>query len=505
MNLLYPLRRAVNLFPDRAASRHGDWSITWRDFYTRCRKSASFLREHGCNRIAVILHNRREYLELYYSTAMAHLWIVPLNTRWGIADFAFAINDSEADTVILDESFVHLLPQLRAQCPDLRHFLFAGDGVAPDGTVSYQAGVDAAAPLAHIVEPDPEEVSGLFYTSGTTGGPKAAMLTHANLYSNAIHGALNGITDPNGVFLHAAPMFHLADYGALHMMTFFGATHCYLRPFDIELLMQTIEQFRVTATVLVPTMITMLLNHKTFGKYDLSSLRRLSYGASPMPAPLLEEARAKLGCGFVQGYGMTEMSPLMTALTLEDHELRPEKLPTVGRPVIGCEIKIVDEHDNELPRGQIGEIIARGANRMKGYWKRPEVNAEVLRGGWMHSGDMGAMDEDGYITLYDRKKDMIKPGGENVYSPEVEAMILSHPAVMEAAVIGIPHPKWNETIRAVVVLREGKSATAEELIDFCRTRMTHFKCPTSVVFTDALPKGGTAKIQKNVLRQLYGK
>src|SRR5580698_4962892 len=191
----------------------------------------------------------------------------------------------------------------------------------------------------------------------------------------------------------------------------------------------------------------------------------------------------------------------MTSLTTEDHDLRPDKLRSVGRPAVGCEVRIVDDHDSEMPRGQVGEIISRGANRMLGYWKRPQANLEVLRGGWMHSGDMGAMDEDGYITLYDRKKDMIKPGGENVYSPEVESMILSHPAVLEAAVIGVPDPKWGEAIRAVVARRNGMTLQEAELIEWCRERMTHFKCPTSVVFLDTLPKSGTGKVQKNVLRE----
>ena len=223
-----------------------------------------------------------------------------------------------------------------------------------------------------------------------------------------------------------------------------------------------------------------------------------------MPEPLLNEARAKLKCSFAQGYGMTELSPVATILTTEDHALRPEKLRSVGRPVAGCEVRIVDVNDQEVPRGQVGEIIARGANRMLGYWKRPQANDEVMRGGWMHTGDLGAMDDDGYVSLYDRMKDMIKPGGENVYSPEVESMILSHPDILEAAVIGVPDPKWNEAIRAIVVLREGRQLAEAEFISWCRNRMTHFKCPSSAVFVDALPKGGTAKVQKNVLRQRYG-
>jgi len=253
---------------------------------------------------------------------IAHLWIVPLNTRWSVDDYAFAINDSEADTLVVDAAFVPMIPALQASCPDLKYFVYAGEGPAPEGLVAYQAGVDAAKPLAPIFEPSEHELTGLFYTSGTTGGPKAAMLTHANLYWNAVHVAANVTHDFYGVYLHAAPMFHLADYGATHSMTMFGTTHCYLRGFDIEVLLQTIERYRVTAVVLIPTMITMLLNHKSFGKYDVSSLRRISYGASPMPESLLREAREKLNCSFAQGYGMTEMSPVITTLGSDDHELR---------------------------------------------------------------------------------------------------------------------------------------------------------------------------------------
>lgn len=505
MNLLYPIRRAAQLFPANVASRQDDWSITWAEMWIRVQRSAGFLTELGCARVAVLMQNRHEYLELYYSTVLAHVWVVPLNTRWAAPDFIFALNDSDADTIVVDECFAPLVDTLRAHCPNLRHFLYAGDGPVPEGLTAYQSGVDAAVPIINPKEPEPNEVTGLFYTSGTTGGPKAAMLTHSNLYWNSVNLATGLAREYHGVYLHAAPMFHLADYGATHTLTMFGSTHCYLRGFDIEALQRTIETCRVTMVVLIPTMITMLLNHKSFGKYDLSSLRRVTYGASPMPAPLLDEARAKLKCSFAQGYGMTELSPVATILSGEDHRSRPDKLRTVGRPVTGCEVRIVDTDDNEVPRGLVGEIVARGANRMSGYWKRPQVNADVLRGGWMHTGDAGAMDEDGYVTLYDRMKDMIKPGGENVYSPEVESMLLSHPDILEAAVIGVPDPKWNETIRAIVVLREQRELTEAGLIAWCRERMTHFKCPGSVVFVEALPKGGTAKVQKNVLRQQYGR
>jgi long-chain acyl-CoA synthetase len=251
-------------------------------------------------------------------------------------------------------------------------------------------------------------------------------------------------------------------------------------------------------------MITMVLNHPSFADFDLSSLRRILYGASPMPGPLIELAMRRLPhVQFLQAYGMTETSPVLTVLTHEDH--RGTKLRSAGKPVLGVEVRVVDFNDCDVPTGECGEVIARGANIMKGYWNRPEITDDALRGGWMHTGDLGRFDEDGFLHILDRKKDMIKPGSENVYSPEVESMILGHPAVLEVAVIGIPDEKWGEAIRAVVVCRGDHTLEEMELICWCRERMTHFKCPTSMVVTDALPKGGTGKIQKNVLRERWGK
>jgi long-chain acyl-CoA synthetase len=256
-------------------------------------------------------------------------------------------------------------------------------------------------------------------------------------------------------------------------------------------------------------MLNMVLNHSNFDQYDLSSLKRVTYGASPMPLPLLKQAMEKLTCEFVQGYGMTEVSPLLTFLSHDDHRFENTDRPfapvkSAGKPITGVEVRVVDDRDNDVPTGQVGEVVARGPNIMKGYWNRPEVNAEVLRGGWMHTGDLGAFDEEGFLYILDRKKDMIKTGSENVYSPEVESTVCAHPAVLEASVIGVPHETWGETIRAVVVTRPGAALTESELIAWCRERLTHFKCPTSAVFTDVLPKGGTGKVQKNILRERFG-
>jgi len=336
------------------------------------------------------------------------------------------------------------------------------------------------------------------------------MLTHRNVYSNATHSLMPPASMlPEGKWLHAAPMFHLADAGSIHSLTLCGVTHCFLPSFDPEATLQAIERYRITSVVLVPTMLNMVLNHPNFDRYDLSSLKRVTYGASPMPLPLLKQAMAKLRCEFYQGYGMTEVSPVLTMLVHKDHRFENTDRPfapvkSAGKPITGVEVRVVDGDDNDVPAGEVGEIIARGPNIMKGYWNRPEVNAEVLRGGWMHTGDLGAMDEEGFLYVLDRKKDMIKTGGENVYSPEVESVLCAHPAVLEASVIGVAHPNWGETIRAIAVARPGSAITEMELIEWCRERLTHFKCPTSAVFTDTLPKGGTGKVQKNVLRERFG-
>jgi len=304
-------------------------------------------------------------------------------------------------------------------------------------------------------------------------------------------------------------MFHLADAGAIHGLTLSGAAHCFIPSFDPEETLRAIEHYRINGLVLVPTMINMVVNCPNFGKYDLSSLKRVLYGASPMPLPLLRQAMQQLPCEFVQGYGMTEVSAVLTLLAFEDHRMEDTDrqfapVKSAGKAAPYVEVRVVDLNDNDVPVGQVGEVIARGPNVMKGYWNRPEITAEVLRGGWMHTGDLGALDEEGFLYILDRKKDMIKTGSENVYSPEVESVLCAHPAVLEAAVIGVPDPTWGEAIRAVAVVRPGASLSEAELIAWCRERLTHFKCPTSAVFTESLPKGGTGKVQKNVLREKWG-
>lgn len=509
MNLLYPLRRARDLHGNQPAVLEGDRTVAWSEFYDIVEHSAAFLRAAGFgrgDRLAVLLSNCRAYLELYYATAMAGVVIVPLNNRWSIDDFVFSISDSGSQGLVIDDRFVAIAHEIRERAPEVR-LVYAGRGRCPEGMVDYHTGV-ATSEVAEWPEPSPGDLAGIFYTSGTTGGPKGAMLTHRSLYSNALLTYASGLR-LGAVYLHAAPMFHLADGAGLHITTMSGGAHCFVDLFDAAAVLGAIERYRVSASVLVPTMINLIVNHPDVRKYDLSSLDRILYGASPMPLPLLMKAMKTLGCKFQQAYGMTEASPVLTLLAPEDHILDNldatfAPVRSAGRPVIGMEVRVVDFDDVNVPTGEVGEIVARGDNIMKGYWNRPEINAEVLRGGWLHTGDMGAFDEQGFLYILDRKKDMIKTGGENVYSPEVESALVSHPDVLEAAVIGIPDERWGESIRAVVALRPGMVRTAAEIIEYCRARMTHFKCPTSVVFVDALPKGGTGKIQKQALRARFG-
>lgn len=511
MTVNYCLRRARRYYGRSIAIHHEDQQITYARFYDMVENSARKLAGLGAakgDRIAVLMQNSPEYLDLYYSTARAGALIVPLNTRWHVNEIIYTLADSGSKLLFVDERFAPLAPQIRAGETALEHVVFAGAGNCPSGLVDWKT--TPAAGVLPCDEPDENDLVGLFYTSGTTGGPKGAMLSHRNVYSNAVHSLLPPVRFlTEGNWLHAAPMFHLADAGAIHALTLCGITHCFLSSFDAEATLRAIERYRITSLVLVPTMLNMVLNHPNFDRYDLSSLKRVTYGASPMPLPLLKQAMEKLECEFAQGYGMTEVSPLLTMLGHEDHRFENANgsfspVRSAGKPVTGVEVRVVDNDDNDVPVGHVGEVIARGPNIMQGYWKRPEVNREVLRGGWMHTGDLGAFDEEGFLYILDRKKDMIKTGSENVYSPEVESVLCAHPAVLEASVIGVPHATWGETIRAVVVTRPGESLTEQQIIDWCRERLTHFKCPTSAVFTGALPKGGTGKVQKNVLRERFG-
>jgi len=461
------------------------------------------LRKNQC--VGVLLENRQEYLELHYATSWTGIWIVPINIRLSPGEMAFWLNDSASRMLVVDKRFAPVVDELRPKLTSVEKVVFVGsEADCPGGMESYDASLSNAACLPPgLDEPAEDDVAGLFYTSGTTGGPKGVMLTHRNLYANALHVIAACGAASSWIHLHAAPMFHAADGTATYYLSLVGGAHAFLPVFEPEFFLKAVARHRITTTILVPTMINALMNHPSLGKADIASLTDILYGASPMPESVMRRAIEHFGCIFTQAYGMTECSPIATILAKQDHVLNTRKVNSCGRAVLGVDLQITDFDGSPLPPGKPGEIVLRGPNVMKGYWNRPDITATTLRGGWLHTGDVGTFDGDGYVYLLDRVKDMIKTGGENVYTPEVEAAIFAHPEVAEVAIIGVPDLKWGEAIKAFVVRRPDSAISDTEVIDWCRQRLTHFKCPSSVEFLPALPKGGTGKVLKKVLREPY--
>ncbi|MNO96124.1 Long-chain-fatty-acid--CoA ligase [compost metagenome] len=355
-----------------------------------------------------------------------------------------------------------------------------------------------------------EELLGLFYTGGTTGFPKGVMLSHRNFWSSQIALASEKFFQPEETMLRVAPMFHLADMALGYVATLLNHTHVILPAFAPLEVAAAIQRHHVQTTILVPTMIQMLVSHPQLAGYDLSSLRLMVYGASPIQERLLHDVQARLpGLQLCQAYGQTEMGPLISTLGPDQHT--PEAaargmLRSCGRPGRALEVRIVDAEGREVPRGEVGEIAVRGPNAMQGYWNKPEQTAAVLReDGWLLTGDGAYMNEDGYLFIVDRVKDMIVTGGENVFSAEVENALASHPDVAMCAVIGIPSAEWGESVHAVVVPRPGCAPSVDELLAHCRARVANYKTPKSIEFRSELPLSGAGKVLKTELRAPFWK
>jgi long-chain acyl-CoA synthetase len=510
------LRRAARLYPDRPAVVDGDTRLTWREVDARTRRLAAGLRGLGMrtgDRVAVLALNSFRYLELYYGIPRMGGIIVPLNHRFAPAELAYTLNDSGAVALVVDEALAPVAATILPELQSMRHLIFAGDEAAPAGLHGYEDLLERpGGPVGEDAEPDPGDVAGIFYTGGTTGEAKGVMLTHANLHANALHYLIHLGIRAEDNYLHVPPMFHLADGPTSFCVTMVGGCHTILPRFDPLALLETIQRERATHCLLVPTMVNALIQVPTIGAYDLSSWKLLIYAASPIAPDVLRAAMRLLPCDFLQGYGMTEAAPCLTCLSVDDHRaiVRAEpgspvarRVASCGRPMVGVDVRVVDAAGEEVAPGEIGEIVARGPNVMKGYWNKAEETAYGLRGGWLHTGDLATVDAEGYIYIVDRLKDMIVSGGENVYSTEVEAALYAHPAVLEAAVIGVPDQSWGERVHAVVVLKPDRLATADEIVAVCRDRIAGYKVPRSVEFADALPKSGAGKILKRALRERY--
>jgi long-chain acyl-CoA synthetase len=512
MDIIQILDRAVRFFPATTACISGKHRVTYQEFHTRVVRLASALRQSGVQkgeRVAVLSVNSQPYLEMYYATAMLGALIVPLNFRLAAAELAYILNDSGSTVVLVGPDHEALYAAIQPHLQTAPTVITTTPGDLPAGMLHYEECLANASDRFTPEAVDEHDLAGLFYTSGTTGHPKGVMLSHRNLVTNAYH-LMNIAHEQEGeVYLHCCPMFHLADGPTSHRITWLGGTHVVLPGFDPVAVLEAIQRERVTSLLLVPTMINLLVNQPTVGDYDLSSLRRILYGASPMPVELLRRANHTFGCDLLHLYGLTETSPLLTMLppqyvALEGEPAQVKRLASCGRAVPGTQVRVVNNQGEEVQPGEVGEIIARGPNVMHGYWNKPEETAAVLRDGWFYTGDLATIDEEQFIFIVDRKKDMIITGGENVYSTEVENALYQHPAVLEAAVLGIPDERWGEVVLALVVLKPGMMATPEALTTHCRSVIAHYKCPRQVELrTEPLPKSGSGKILKAELREPY--
>jgi long-chain acyl-CoA synthetase len=500
MNVTQGLRRVLQTNPHGIATVDGDRRRSWGVIGDRVARLAGALQGLGVkqgDRVAVLMLNSDRYLELYLGIAWAGAVIVPTNIRWSRAEIEDSLHDCRASVLVVDKAFAAMGVEL-AKAVTLK-LVYADDDAGPVEAQDYEKLIAASNPVPDAMSPR-ENLAGIFYTGGTTGRSKGVMLSHANIVSNALHMLSEGLLPDGTVYLNAAPMFHLANGGAMFASLIGGGTNVIVRMFNPEVVMQTIEKEKVTATLIVPTMIQMLTDHPAFRTADMSSLKRIMYGASPISEALLNRAMAGLpGTAFHQLYGMTELSPLATHLPWDQHTgeaaAKKNRQRACGRAAIGCEVRIVDADRKPVAVGVVGEVAVRGQNVMMGYWERPE---ETARAG-------GYMDEEGYIYLVDRVKDMIISGGENVYSMEVENIIAQHPAVSQCAVIGIPSEQWGETVHAFVIPKAGANVNAAEIVAFCKERIAGYKCPRSVdVREEPFPLSGAGKVLKRELRRLYG-
>ncbi|MDB5621195.1 long-chain-fatty-acid--CoA ligase [Tardiphaga sp.] len=509
MNITQGLRRALQIDPQGTATIDGDRRRNWREVGDRVARLAGALQRLGIqpgDRVAVLMLNSDRYLELYLGIAWAGAVIVPTNVRWSAQEIADSLLDCRASALVVDSAFAAIGVDLAKAMP--LALIYADDTAGPAEAHDYEQLVQDSEPVADAMRTR-GDLAGIFYTGGTTGRSKGVMLSHGNIFANSLHMLAEGLVPQGTVYLNAAPMFHVANGGAMFTSLVGGGTNVIVRVFNPELVMATIAREKVTATLIVPTMIQMLVDHPAFHDADLSSLKQMMYGASPINEALLKRAMAGMpGAEFHQLYGMTELSPLATHLPWEQHfgeaATAKGRQRACGRAAIGCEARIVDADHKPVGVGVVGEVAVRGANVMMGYWERPEETARAVIDGWMHTGDGGYMDDEGYIYLVDRMKDMIISGGENVYSIEVENAVAQHPAVAQCAVIGIPDPQWGETVHAFVITKPGHAVNATEIIAFCRDRIAGYKCPRSVdIRSEPFPLSGAGKVLKRELRRPF--
>ena len=512
MNMGQCLTKSARTFPDNLAIAYGKRKLSYAEFNSRANRLANALCKCGIQQgdnVAVLMYNCPQMLESMFAGFKAGCGVIPINFRLHPKEYTFIIKHSEAKAVIVSPEFNEEIIKTGDLFPRVKSIVTVSG--ARDNLLDYESLLAAESERFDDADVDADDVAWIFYTSGTTGSPKGAMLTHRNLLSMTMNFYADmapgfGSSD---VALHAAPLSHGSGCYALPNIAK-GAANVILesKSFDPETVLRTIQEHRVTNMFAAPTMIKRLIDSPAIDQYDHSSLKYLNYGGAPMLVEDLIDAMRKLGGCLVQLYGQAESPMTITYLPHDNHVFdgdsdQVKRLASAGIPRTDVEVKIFDSDGNELSPGETGEIVTRSDLVMKGYWREPEATAETLRDGWLHTGDLGYMDERGYLFLMDRSKDMIISGGENIYPREIEEAIVQHPAVREVAVIGVPDPQWGEEIKAVVSLVPGRTVTETELIDFCTEHIARYKKPRSVDFVDELPKNNYGKITKRELREKY--
>ena len=495
--------------PDQPALQYGDRIYTYAMLKDRINQSANALLSitRQGERVAILAENRPEYIELYYSVPRAGMGLVFLNYRLAPREIEQIVRDSGATVLITEPDYLEVAESVAAEIGTLQVVVI---GTEANGALAGMTTYDDLLAGCSTGEPDIEvrgdDLAWIIYTSGTTGRPKGAMLSHANLVAAACNSAMGWPSTVAGPLLFPWPLCHVAGYGILvtHMR---GRFLVLMRRYDPKVLLEQIEKYQIAETSVAPTMFSQLLRHPDFDEYDVSSIRRIGYGAAPMPAEVLRQGMARFpNAEFATGFGMTELSGNVLYHPSAQHvrglNEKPELLTSVGKPMPLAMLRIVGEDMQDVATGDIGELVVRGPQVTMGYWKNPAATEGAFEGGWFHTGDLAKNDEEGNWYIVDRKKDMILTGGENVYSREVEEVIYEHPSVAEAAVIGVPDETWGENVVAVVQLRPGATASAEQIIEHCRGSLAGYKKPKGVIFVDELPRNAAGKILKRQLREI---
>ena len=511
MNVGHLLTRAAHRYPDRPAWLQGDRSISFREADDRVNRLANSLLALGGqpgDRVGMLMPNCYQGLEAILAPMKAGMAVVPINIRLHHSEHQNLLANSGAFALVYAQEFQEHLSQIRESLDGVKHFICLGED--PGADLSYEALLESAPSSVPDPTIDYDDLAWMFYTSGTTGQPKGAMLTHRNILT-MVECFLTDIDSPRpgDVLLHAAPISHGSGLSIFHHICR-GSANAFpsTLSFDPLKIFAAIQRYRATTMFLAPTMVVMLTNSPDKSRYDLSSLHTVFYGGGPMHTEHILEAMRTFGNIFAQIFGLGEAPMTICSLPKEEHIVdedpaRMQRLASAGPEVTGVRVRIVDDDDTDVATGQMGEIVVRSDLVMKGYWNNPEATAETLRGGWLHTADLGYMDANGYVFITDRKKDMVISGGANIYPREVDEVICQHPAVAEVAVIGVPDPLWGESVKALVVLRQGDHATEAEIIEFCRQRMSSYKKPKSVEFLPSLPKNAYGKVLKREMRDRY--